>query len=219
MWKKPYPSKDGEALRKVARREARVLSNLTADCAREVPPQAKWFALYTTSRHEKRIAQHLTQRGIEFYLPLYCSSRKWRDGSKVTLNLPLFPGYVFVHIQRSERTRVLEIPGALSIVGGTGKEPASVPEATIAALRAGLELRAAQPHPLMTAGQRVRIRSGAMAGFEGVVVRSKNSFRVVLTLEQIMQSYAVEVGRDDLELLQFPDPSECCIPAMSPAGE
>jgi transcription antitermination factor NusG len=76
-----------------------------------------------------------------------------------------------------------------------------LPDATIDALRAGLELRPAQPHPFMTAGQRVRIRSGALAGLEGIVVRNKNSFRVVMTLEHIMQSYAVEVDLEDLEPL------------------
>ena len=162
---------------------------------------SRWFALYTASRHEKRVAQHLGQREIEFYLPLYKSERKWADGSRVTLDLPLFPGYLFVHIRRSERSRVLGVPGALSVVGGTGGEPAWLPEATIDALRAGLEARRVRPHPWLTVGQRARIRSGALAGFEGIVVRKKNSLRVVLTVEHIMQSYAVEVARDDLEPL------------------
>ena len=161
----------------------------------------RWFALYTASRHEKRVAQHLGQREIEFYLPLYKSERKWADGSRVMLDLPLFPGYLFVHIRRSERSRVLGVPGALAVVGGTGGEPAWLPDATIDALRSGLEARPARPHPLLTVGQRVRIRSGALAGFEGIVVRNKNSFRVVLTVEYIMQSYAVEVALEDLEPL------------------
>jgi transcription antitermination factor NusG len=143
----------------------------------------------------------LSQRQIEFYLPLYRTQRKWSDGSRVTLELPLFPGYLFIHIRRNERVRVLGVPGALAVVGGTGGEPASLPDSTIEALRSGLELRPAQPHPLMTAGQRVRIRSGALAGFEGIVVRNKNSFRVVMTLEHIMQSYSVEVDLEDLEPL------------------
>lgn len=161
----------------------------------------RWFALYTASRHEKHVAQHLVQREIECYLPLYKAQRKWANGLKVTLDLPLFPGYLFVHMRRSERGRVLGIPGALSVVGGTGGELAWLPDATIDALRVALAERLARPHPVLTAGQHVRIRSGALAGFEGIVVRNKSSLRVVLTLEHIMQSYAVEVGRDDLELL------------------
>ena len=99
--------------------------------------RAGGLRLYTASRHEKRVAQHLGQREIEFYLPLYKAERRWADGSRVTLDLPLFPGYLFVHIRRSERSRVLGVPGALSVVGGTGGEPASLPDATIEALRIG----------------------------------------------------------------------------------
>lgn len=160
---------------------------------------SRWFALYTASRHEKRVAQHLSQREIEFYLPLYRSARKWADGSRVTLDLPLFPGYLFIHIRRNERSRVLGVPGALSVVGGTGGEPAWLPDATIDALRSGLETRLARPHPLLTVGQRARIRPGALTGFEGVVTRNKSGLRVVLTVEHIMQSYAVEVALEDLE--------------------
>jgi transcription antitermination factor NusG len=172
-----------------------------ADLLSDEPMPSKWFALYTASRHEKRVAQHLSQREIEFYLPLYKSARKWADGSRVTLDLPLFPGYMFIHIRRSERSRVLSVPGALSVVGGTGGEPAWLPDTTIEALRSGLETRLARPHPLLTVGQRVRIRSGAFTGFEGIVTRNKNGVRVVLTVEHIMQSYAVEVALEDLEPL------------------
>ncbi len=167
----------------------------------EAAQPSNWFALYTTSRHEKRVAEHLAHREIECYLPLYRSQRRWSDGSRVTLELPLFPGYLFVHIQRNKRSNVLAVPGALVVVGGTGGEPATLTDETIEALRAGLRLHQAQPHPLVTVGKRVRIRSGALGGLEGIVVRHKNSFRVVMTLEHIMQNYAVEVDLDDLEPL------------------
>lgn len=158
-----------------------------------------WFAVYTTPRHEKRVDQHFSVRGIEHFLPLYQVQRKWADGSRVTLNLPLFPGYIFVRIERAQRVSVLEVPGVLTIVGGTGGKPAPLPLADIEALRFGLHLRRAEPHPLLQIGRRARIRSGALAGMEGVVVRKKNSFRVVLTLDAIMQSIAVEVDASELE--------------------
>jgi transcription antitermination factor NusG len=163
--------------------------------------EPKWFAVYTISRHEKRVAQHLTQRQIEYYLPLYRSQRKWSDGSRVTLDLPLFPGYLFVHIKRTERVRVLDVPGALAVVGGPGREPVAMPDEAIDALRTGLGMRRAEPHPLLSVGQRARICSGALAGMEGVVLRWKNGFRVVLTLEHIQRSISVEVGGEDLEPL------------------
>ena len=102
-------------------------------------PSARWFALYTTSRHEKRVAEHLGQREIEHFLPLYRSKRKWKDGSRVTLDLPLFTGYLFVRIGRGQRGKVLEVPGAVALMMGTGGEPATLPDTTIRALRSGLE--------------------------------------------------------------------------------
>ena len=169
------------------------------DCPPSLQIVSSWFAVYTSSRHEKRVQQHLSQRGIEHFLPLYRSQRKWSDGSRVTLDLPLFPGYIFVSIRRFERVRVLEVPGVLAIVGGTGREPAPLPETEMSVLRSGLHLRHVEPHPFLTAGQKVRIRAGALAGMEGIVVRMKNSLRVVLTMDLILQSIAVEVDARELE--------------------
>lgn len=167
-------------------------------------PAPQWFAVYTTPRHEKRVDHHLNLRDVEHYLPTYRSQRKWSDGSRVTLELPLFPGYLFVKIRRTERVRVLEVPGVLTIVGGTGCELAPLQETEINALRAGLHLRNVEPHSLLTVGQRARITSGALAGMEGVVVRKKNTLRIVLTMDLICQSMAVEVDARELEPLYSP---------------
>lgn len=161
----------------------------------------QWYALYTTCRHEKRVAEHFEQREIEHFLPLYVAHRKWRDGSRVALSLPLFPCYLFVRMERRERARVLSVPGALTLVGGTGGEPAAVPETALAALRQMVAEGRVEPHPLLTVGQQVRICGGAFAGMTGIVSRRKNGFRVVLTLEQIRQGMAVEVDEAELELL------------------
>jgi transcription antitermination factor NusG len=158
-----------------------------------------WFAVFTSPRHEKRVQQHFSQRDVENYLPIYRSPRKWRNGLKVVLELPLFPGYIFVRIRRSERVKVLEVPGVVAIVGGAAGQMARLPEAEVEALRSGLHLRQAEPHPLLTVGRRARIRTGALAGLEGIVVRKKNSLRVVLTMDLIMQSIVVEVDGEELE--------------------
>jgi len=161
----------------------------------------QWFAVSTTPRHEKRVAQHFELRRLDCFLPLYRAQRRWNDGSRVDLDLPLFPGYLFVRIGKRERVRVLEVPGVLSLVAGTGGEPAPLDECDIDALRSGIRQRRAEPHPLLRVGQKARIRCGALAGMEGFVVRLKSGLRVVLTLELIMQSVAVEVDGSDLELL------------------
>lgn len=202
VWAEARSSEDCEkAVPEIDHQEIVPASKLSLELPPDAQPAPKWFAVYTNSRHEKRVAQQLSMRQIEHYLPLYHVQRKWSNGLRVTLDLPLFPGYIFVRIQRMQRVRVLEVPGVLAIVGGTGGEPAALPEDDIEALRSGLPLRRVEPHPLLNVGQRARIRSGAFAGMEGVVVRKKNSFRVVLTLDAIMQSFAVEVDGKELEPL------------------
>jgi len=206
VWKTSHPSEDSEALSEIWHRGIDLANSRTLDFFPDVactPTQCapKWFAAYTSPRHEKRVGQHLDIRQIEHFLPLYRTHRKWSDGSRVTLDLPLFPSYIFVRIQRMQRVGVLEVPGVVAFVDGTGGEPASLPNAEIDALRSGITLRNAQPHPLLKVGQRARIRSGAFAGMTGIVVRMKYSYRIVLTLDSIIQSFAVEVDGEELEIL------------------
>lgn len=165
------------------------------------PQSQAWFAAYTVPRHEKRVAQHLSTREIEHFVPLYRTNRRWKDGSRVTLELPLFPNYVFVRISMAQRIRVLNAPGVLYIVEGIGKKPAILPEADINGLRTGLQQCRAEPHPYLTAGKRAIIRSGPFAGMKGIVVRTKAACRIVLSLDLIRESIAVEVGAEDLEPL------------------
>lgn len=157
-----------------------------------------WYAAYTCANHEKRVAEQLHQRTVEHYLPLYEAVHRWKD-RRVRLQLPLFPGYVFVRLALGNRLCVLQVPGVVLLVG-FGGQPAAVPEAEIETLRNGLSagLRA-QPHPYLAAGRRVRIRSGPMAGMEGVVLRRKGNFRVVLSVDLIQRSIAVEADASGLE--------------------
>jgi transcription antitermination factor NusG len=197
---KAHLSEEGEALSEMACRERVLSANGSVPLGLPEPRRASnWFAVYTSPRHEKRVEQHLRLRDVESFLPVYRAPRQWRNGLKVVLDLPLFPGYIFVRIERPERVRVLEVPGVLAIVSGAAGEMARLPEAEVEALRSGLHLRQAEPHPLLTVGRRARIRAGALAGLEGVVVRKKNSFRVVLTMDLILQSIAVEVDGAELE--------------------
>jgi transcription antitermination factor NusG len=164
--------------------------------------ERRWFAVYTTSRHEKRVASHLEQRAIECYLPLYRAIRHWKGRPEVAVNLPLFPCYVFVRIGPDQRVPVLEVPGVLALVGGARSHGASLPEFEIEALRRGLDPERAEPHPLLSVGQRVRICRGALTGLEGILVRKKNNLRTVLTFESLMRSIALEIAISDLEPVQ-----------------
>ena len=118
----------------------------------------------------------------------------------VCLELPLFPNYVFIRIALAERSSVLAIPGVLWIVGG-GLKPSAIPDSEIESLRAGVELGNLQPHPYLVVGERVRITTGPMRGMEGILLRQNNGARVVLTLDLIKSSVAVQIDS------QFVEPS------------
>ena len=158
----------------------------------------QWFAAYTTPRHEKAVVRQLNVRHVESFLPLYTSIRRWKNGCQVAVQRPLFPGYVFVHVQRRHSVKILQAPGVISIVG-SGRELSALPTQEIESLRAGLPLRCYEPYPYLAVGDKVRITNGPLAGMSGVLVRRKNDLRVVLTLELIMQSVAVEIGIDEIE--------------------
>ena len=166
-------------------------------------PSLQWFAAYTTPRHEKHVSEALAERDIETFLPLYKTVRQWKKSSPITLELPLFPCYVFVRISRQARGTVLGSPGVLSIVGSP-KEPWPLPPSEIEALRLGAQMAKTEPHPYLKVGERVRVKTGSMAGVEGILLRKKNELRFVLTLEAIMRSVAIEVDANNLELVDQP---------------
>lgn len=163
----------------------------------EIDHPAEWLAIYVMPRHEKRIAEHLCGRKIEHFLPCYEAQRKWKDGSKVTLRLPLFPGYLFVRTSWTKRIAALEVPGVVSVVGS--REGPRIPDAYIDGLREGLQSGRIEPHPYLAVGTMVRVKSGLMAGMCGVLLRKKSGCRIVLTLQLIMKSIAVEVDINDVE--------------------
>lgn len=157
-----------------------------------------WYALHTLSNHEKKVEQRLQTHGVETFLPLCTVVKRWKNRTTAKVQLPLFSGYTFVRIASSERVRVLEIPGVLSIVGVAGT-PAPLLDSEIETLRQGLHLRRVDPHPYLNIGDRARIRSGPLSGLEGIVVRKDDRLRIVITLDQIMRSVAVHVDADELE--------------------
>lgn len=174
-----------------------------------------WVAAYTSSHHEKRVASHLSERQIESFLPLYSTTHHWKNRCAMKLELPLFPNYVFVRMAHRDRARVLEVPGVWSLVS-FGRSLASLPDFEIAALRSGVGQRKIEPHPYLVVGERVRIKAGAMLGMEGALVREKNRSRVVIAIEAIRQSVAVEVDAVDLEPAATPREKPGCGIARRP---
>jgi transcription antitermination factor NusG len=158
--------------------------------------EPRWYAAYTCANHEKRVAEQVERRSLEGFLPLYESVRRWKD-RRVRLELPLFPGYVFVRLALRDRLRVLQIPGVARLVGFDG-HPAPVPNEDIEAIRACLAGgHPMQPHCYVQRGQRVRVLSGPLAGLTGIVVRQKKRTRFVISLDLLMRSVSVELDIAD----------------------
>ena len=176
-----------------------MIQEITGSVSRDAQvSKENWYALYTCARHEKRVAEQIERRSFPCYLPLYRSMRRWKDRRK-ELELALFPGYVFVRMALKNKLQVLRLPGVVHLVSFNG-QPAALPAAEIETLQSQLSAgHGVAPHPYLQAGRRVRVRSGAMEGLEGIVVRRQDRCRVVFSIDLIQRSVSVEVDESDLE--------------------
>jgi transcription antitermination factor NusG len=163
--------------------------------------EPRWYAVQTFANHENRVLEQFEQRTVEGYLPKYISVRRWKD-RRVTLELPLFPGYVFVHLALRERLLVLQTPSVVRLVGFGGKA-SPLPNHEIESLRSALarDMRV-EPHPYLTVGHRVLVKRGPLQGLKGILVRRKNNFRFVVSLDIITRSVAAEIDVAELEPLR-----------------
>lgn len=158
----------------------------------------RWYAVHTRSRHEKTATEQLVSREVETFLPLYRAVHRWQNGDH-DVRMPLFPGYTFVRIVMCDRLKVLKVPGVVRLVSFDGN-PAPLEDQEVEGLRRALTSGVkAAPHPYLTVGRRVRITAGPLAGHEGILVRKKNSLRVVLSIDLIQRSLLVDLNAHELE--------------------
>jgi transcription antitermination factor NusG len=151
-----------------------------------------WYALYTRHQHEKCVHRMLTGKGFEAFLPLYATAHQWKDRIK-RVSLPLFPCYVFLRGPLVHWLPVLTTPGVHAIVG-FGGEPASIPSAEIDAIRTVVENPVrVEPHPFLRCGDRVRVAAGPLRGLEGILLRKKNWCKLLLSVDMLQRSVAVEI--------------------------
>lgn len=157
-----------------------------------------WFALYTRHQHEKAIARLLSGKGVEILLPLYNVAHRWKDRVK-QLSLPLFPNYVFVFAEAERFSAILQTPGIYDFVR-LGGFPAPVPAEDMAAVqRAVVHGLSVEPHPFLKCGDRARVKSGPLEGLEGILIRKKSFYRLVLSVDLLVKSISVEVEVADVE--------------------
>jgi len=156
----------------------------------------QWFAVYTRSHHEKSVAEQLRGKSIEHFLPTYTSVRRWKDRVK-TLQMPLFAGYLFVKVFPSQFLDVLQAHGVSRLVGSPKPKP--LEDIEIRQLRAWLSLPIGiEPHPYLRIGQRVRVSRGPLADVEGILIRKKSVFRLVVAVDLIQRSVALEIDAADI---------------------
>jgi transcription termination/antitermination protein NusG len=164
-------------------------------CHHSQPP---WYAIYTRYKHEKTVAQILASKGFEIFLPLYATAHRWKDRIKL-LSLPLFPCYVFLKGGLDRRLAIVTTPGFYLLVSNGG-HPLEIPPEEIDAVRRAVESGArVNPHPFLKCGERVRVKCGALAGVEGILVRKKNLYRLVLSVEMLGKSVALEVDAFEVQ--------------------
>jgi len=169
-----------------------------------------WYAAYTCSNQEKQVATQLAARNFQYFLPLYSSLRRWKD-RRVSLELPLFPSYVFVRLALKDRLQVLQIPSLVRLVGFGGL-PSALPDEDLEVLRSTLsESLHARPHSFLTAGRRVKIVCGPLAGLQGVLLRRKGNLRLVVSVELIQRSIAVDVDLTDVAPMNDGASSSICL--------
>jgi len=172
-------------------------------------PDCVWHALYTRHHHEKSIARTLTGKGFTVFLPLYAAPRRWKDRIKI-VTLPLFSCYVFIQGGLQRQLDILTTPGIHGLVCSAGI-PAIIPPREIDSIRQAVERCVKiEPHPFIHRGDLVRVRSGPLTGIEGILVRKKNFSRLVLTVELLGKSAAVEVDVAIVERVH--PPRQVCLP-------
>jgi transcription antitermination factor NusG len=162
--------------------------------------EVRWYVAYTAVNQEKKVAAQLCQREISHFLPLYSSMRHWKD-RKVLLQLPLFPGYLFVNIPLRDRVGVLAVPGVVRLVGF--HRPTAVPDEEVERIRLAVSVHNAEPHSYLKVGQQVRITDGPLRGSEGILLRNKSKCRVVILVTAIAQAFSVEIDERKLEAISL----------------
>lgn len=157
-----------------------------------------WHVLQVSVNQERKTALHLTIRATEHYLPLYTERSRWSDRT-VVLERPLFSGYMFARFPPQARISVISTPGVIRILGSGLADTVSDEE--LDRIRAGLASGyLLRPHPNLTVGTRVRVRSGVFDGVEGVVTELRQRCRVVIEMSAVRQSFSLEVDREDIEI-------------------
>jgi transcription termination/antitermination protein NusG len=164
----------------------------------DIEPQ--WYAVYTRSRHEKSVASKLEEKRIEVFLPLRNVLRRWKDRRK-EVAMPLFSGYLFVRMPYTQRLAVLQTPGVVHILS-EGVKPVPIPEEQILSIQKLVESDLAyDPYPYLKEGTFVKVVRGPLQGVEGILLEKRKRHLLVLSVDLIQQSAALQVDISDTDVV------------------
>ncbi|MFQ5964739.1 MAG: UpxY family transcription antiterminator [Candidatus Scalinduaceae bacterium] len=159
----------------------------------------KWYAVHTRSRHEKQVDLLLSKKSIETFLPLIHTLSRWKDRKK-HVDLPLFPGYLFVHVGEEYLPDVKYTRGVAKILGTDIDKPTPIPDKQILDLKTVLERDVKlDPYPYLKKGTLVRVKSGPLMGVEGFLVERKGDYKIVIRIDLLQKGAAAEVYIADVE--------------------
>jgi transcription antitermination factor NusG len=159
------------------------------------PIEQKWYALTVPYQHERQTEKALQSKGLETLVPVYRSRRHWSDRVK-DVEMPLFAGYVLCQFDLTDRIQVMDTPGVCKIVGFGGSVTA-LEDCEVEGIQRLVALKVPlAPWPYLKAGDQVRVEHGPMRGLEGSLRRTKDALRLVIGVELLQRSIAVEVERD-----------------------
>ena len=161
----------------------------------------KWYAVHTRSRHEKQVDSLLSDKGIEAFLPLVNTLSRRRDRKKY-VDIPLFPGYIFVHVDDDEEhiSSVKYTRGVVRILGTDIGKPTPIPDKQVLNIKTIVENKVElDPFPYLKKGTQVRVKSGPLKGVEGILVERKGSYKIVIHVDLLQKGAAAEVYIADVE--------------------
>jgi transcription antitermination factor NusG len=162
----------------------------------------RWYALYVRSRHEKVVETGLRGKGYSAFSPFYRTKRK-RVDRIAEIDVPLFPGYVFCYFDSSSRLPILTTPGIVGVVG-PGHRPQPVDDTEIASIRTlALSGHPVQPWPFLRSGQRIRLQAGPLMGAEGIFLRVKDEYHLVVSITLLQRAVSVVIEKDAVAPLFF----------------
>lgn len=162
-----------------------------------------WYAVNVRSRHEFKVLERLTKAGLEAFLPVVERVSRWKDRKKL-VTFPMFPGYLFVHIIRSNQNlrAVLNINGVVRFIGMTPGEPEPIPAYQIDSLKILVANKETfDPYPYLKEGQRVRIKKGPLAGVHGLLVERAGKHILILSVDLLQQGVSLKIDAADVEAI------------------